>query len=308
MLSHCVRNFAKKYALGIELGGQTAAIAVAEKVGEFIYKKKGIPTREPITPDEAMKNIITEVKKSGYEIDRIGIASFGPLNLYEGKIGGTPKPLWPGFPLVKAIQKEFPDARVVLETDVNAPAYSEYLKLKEKDPTIKSVAYATIGTGVGVGLFTDGKPLHGTMHPECGHFRPRKMEGDNFPGVCPYHGDCVEGHLGAPSIAARLGIKPNELAKIPDDHIVWKYFAEYAGQLAGSCALAYSLDAFVIGGGITTAPGREFLIKDIQKATEKFLNNYIKVPKVILPAYGGDSGLVGATAVAINGDLFDVNK
>ena len=31
-------------------------------------------------------------------------------------------------------------------------------------------------------------------------------EGDTFEGVCPYHKDCVEGLVSAPSIAKRAGI------------------------------------------------------------------------------------------------------
>ena len=305
MLAAARRNFAKKFALGLEIGGQTAAFAITDKLGSFLYKRKGIPTRVPITPDEAKDNIVAAIKESGYEIGTIGIATFGPVDLYRGKIGKTPKPAWGGYPLVAKIQAEFPEAKVVIETDVNAPAYSEYLALHEKDPSIKSVAYATIGTGVGVGIFCDGKPLHGHMHPEAGHLMPRRVPGDNFQGSCPFHGDCVEGLIAAPGIADRLGIQPNELAKIPDDHIVWEYFANYAGQMCANLALAYSLDAFVIGGGMTTAPGREFLIENIRKVTKKILNGYIDEPKVILPTFGGDAGLVGATAVALHPEVFE---
>ena len=305
MLEAARRAFGRKFACGIEVGGQTAAIAITDQVGQFLYKRKGIPTRVPITPDDATGNIIKAIKESGFEIDRIGIASFGPLDLYNGKIGNTPKPAWAGFPLVAKYQSEFPHCKVVLETDVNAPAYSEYIALKRKNPAIKSVAYATIGTGVGVGVFCDGKPLHGTMHPEAGHIFPKRCEGDTFKGNCPFHSDCIEGMVGALSIAERLGLKPNELHKIPNDHVVWEYFATYAAQMVTNLAMAYSLDAFVIGGGIVTAPGREYLIENIRNITKKLINGYVKTPEVILPEYGADAGLVGATAVAITPEIFE---
>ena len=94
MLASAKRNFAQKYALGIEIGGQTAAFAITDKLGSFLYKKKGIPTRVPITPEEAKDNIVRAIRKAGFEIDRIGIATFGPVDLYRGRIAKTPKPAW----------------------------------------------------------------------------------------------------------------------------------------------------------------------------------------------------------------------
>lgn len=294
---------------GIELGGQTAAIAIFKELGEFIYKKKGIPTREPITPSEAVENIAKEIQtyqqESGCVIKAIGIATFGPVFIKKGQIGVTPKPLWSNFPLVAEFQKHFKGIPISIETDVNAPAYSEFQKYSESHPEACSLAYATIGTGVGVGACVDGHTIHGRMHPEVGHIKPVMHPKDSeFKGGCPFHGQCVEGLVSAVAIAERLGIKPNELQNIPDDHYVWEAFADYVGQLAASCALMYSLDAFVIGGGIVTAKGREFLIERIKEATERHLNGYIHVPDVIVPYYSQDAGLVGACAVAINPSVF----
>jgi len=45
------------------------------------------------------------------------------------------------------------------DTDVNAPALAEYIY--REDMSHSSVAYITVGTGVGVGLVVNGKTVHG---------------------------------------------------------------------------------------------------------------------------------------------------
>ncbi len=54
-----------------------------------------------------------------------------------------------------------------IDTDVNAAAMAEF-KLG-KHAIKQSLVYITIGTGVGVGVIVNGKPIHGLTHPEGGH-------------------------------------------------------------------------------------------------------------------------------------------
>ena len=75
---------------------------------------------------------------------------------------------------------------------MNAPALSEFINVcRPKGQT--SLAYITVGTGVGVGLVVNGATVHGLLHPEGGHVHVKKRTGDDFEGSCPFHGDCIEG-------------------------------------------------------------------------------------------------------------------
>jgi fructokinase len=59
---------------------------------------------------------------------------------------------------------------MAFDTDVNAPAMYEFLHARQYvNPQITSCAYITVGTGVGIGLVVNGKPVHGLLHPEAGH-------------------------------------------------------------------------------------------------------------------------------------------
>lgn len=121
------------------------------ELGKFIWKKKGIPTAYPIRGEDSIRLICNTIKEAGQKYSAIGIASFGPIKIAEGKIGNTTKPNWKHFPLIAEIRKNLnKDIPIILETDVNAPAYSEYLALHEKGIKTKSLAYLTVGTGVGL--------------------------------------------------------------------------------------------------------------------------------------------------------------
>lgn len=54
---------------------------------------------------------------------------------------------------------------VRFDTDVNAPALAEYTY--HARPGESSVAYITVGTGVGVGLVINGRTVHGAWSLFC---------------------------------------------------------------------------------------------------------------------------------------------
>jgi len=295
----------KKVVACLELGGTSAAIAIADSLGSFLWKKKGIATGTSRDPSQVIEEICKELLNSGYKFDTLGIASFGPLNIKAGCIGLTPKPLWKHFPLVAELHKHLGEScKIILETDVNAPAYSEYLALKEKEPNVVSVAYMTIGTGVGLGVYSDGRPYHGVFHPEFGHSLLPPAPGDTYSGFCPYHHNCLEGLISCNALAERLGISIDQLPTVPNDDPVWDIFAYYIGVAAANAALAYSLDYFVIGGGVMTGDNRSFLFEKAQKYCDKFINNYIPTPKIVPPVYLKDAGLVGAAACGLYQSVF----
>jgi fructokinase len=287
----------------IELGGTSAAVAVADTIGHFLWQKRGIPTGA-LAPELAIAGICEELKKAPHKFDTIGVASFGPLNIAQGRMGETPKPGWRDFPLVAAISKHFPGVKIILDTDVNGPAYSEYLALCKEDPSPHCVAYMTIGTGVGLGLVAEGRPYHGLMHPEVGHLSIKKQEGDKFAGACPFHGDCVEGLLSAVSLAKRLGIAQTELPGVPNEHPVWDQFSFYLAEAAVNAALAYAIDKLYVGGGICTGEGRGFLLERANEYAKQLMNGYVAVPSIELPHYLRDAGLVGAAALALRPEAF----
>lgn len=114
-----------------------------------------------------------------------------------------------------------------IDTDVNAAALAEYTMGAGKGRG--SLLYVTVGTGIGGGFVTDGRMIHGLVHPEMGHMILAPLEGDTMPdGVCPYHRHCLEGLASGPAIEKRWGLSAKLMT---EDHPAWELEATYLAQM-----------------------------------------------------------------------------
>lgn len=234
---------------GIELGGTKTVVAVGNDNGEVI-KEHRYPTT---TPEETMTNAVDWLRERGAP-QSIGVAAFGPVSINPahpryGCMLDTPKPGWSGGAILGPLADAFPDAKLAIETDVNAAALAE-ARIGAAEG-MGDVVYITIGTGIGAGILSGGRLIHGVMHPECGHFKVPRAPGDaDFPGVCPFHGDCLEGLASGPAIAQRWG-KP--AADLPADHPAWDVQAWYLAHAVLTLTAVVSPQRVIIGGGVSQA-------------------------------------------------------
>jgi fructokinase len=273
----------------VELGGTKINVAVGTGLGA-ITAKAVIPTTRP---DETLAATIDFLKNHG-PLDVVGIASFGPACLDEssprwGSIMATPKPHWSHTPVASTIRDAL-GVPVAFDTDVNGAALGEYRWGALSGCGVG--LYLTIGTGVGGGGVIDGKPLHGLVHPEMGHIRLKRMAGDAFAGVCPFHGDCFEGLVSGPAVMARLGMSLSDADEAAAEPVY-----DALGQALASLILTLSPHRIVIGGGVSKAPGFH---ARAEAAMRDWLGGYCDVPQdcVVPPALGDEAGILGAIALA----------
>jgi len=166
---------------------------------------------------------------------------------------------------------------------------------------LKSCVYYTIGTGVGVGVYAEGKLIHGLLHPEAGHIPVKRHPDDTYEGFCPYHKDCLEGVTAGPAIERRYGVKGTELSV---DHEAWQLVAYYIAQALTSTVLLLSPEKIILGGGVMH---QEQLFPLIHEQLKQNLNGYVQHPMilenieqyVISPGLGDDAGLCGAIAIGL---------
>lgn len=279
----------------LEAGGTKMVCAIGDETGA-IFEQVSIPTE---TPEITMPKMITYFKEKG--IEALGIGCFGPIDPDSdsetyGYITSTPKLAWANYNIVKAF-KEALNCPVGFDTDVNGSVLGEVTFGQAKNK--KCVVYVTIGTGVGAGIYIEGKLLHGMLHPEAGHVLIQKREGDNYQGKCPYHKSCLEGHAAGPAIEERWGKKAIELK---DNEAVWDLEAYYIAQALSGYVLTLSPEMIILGGGVMH---QEQLFPLIRKYVSEMLNGYIKTKELadmehyIVPAsLHDDQGIMGCLELA----------
>jgi fructokinase len=158
---------------------------------------------------------------------------------------------------------------------------------------------------IGVGLIVRGKSVFGMNHTELGHIRVVRKPGDTFPGICSFHGDCIEGLASGPAIEARAGMPASQL---PADHSAWDFAAHGLAQLLHTMVLATAPSRIFLGGGVMS--GQTHLFERIQQELKRSLNGYVEAPEleqglarfIASPGLGTMAGPLGALALAADAE------
>lgn len=283
---------------GIEAGGTKFVCAVGTGPDDL-----RATTRFPTTtPAETLERAIAFFKEHE-ALTAIGIASFGPVDVHSssstfGYITSTPKAGWAHTEFAPAVQRAL-GVPVGFDTDVNAAALGEHRWGAARG--LDTFIYLTIGTGIGGGGMTNGKLMHGLVHPEMGHIRiPHDRSLDPFPGNCPFHGDCLEGLAAGPAIEARWGQRGE---KLPRDHPAWELEARYLAFSLTNFVCTLSPQRIIMGGGVMKQPD---VLPAVRRLVQEFLNGYVQAPQIlkdidgfiVAPALGDRAGALGAIALA----------
>jgi fructokinase len=274
---------------GIEAGGTKFVCAVGS--GPQDIQAIEFPTTRPAeTIGQAL-----DFFRAHAPLAAVGIGSFGPIDPNPksptyGYITSTPKKNWANCDFAGAVGRAL-GVPVAFDTDVNAAALAEFRW--GAGCGIGSFIYVTVGAGIGGGAMEDGRLLHGRLHAEMGHIRiPHDRVHDPFPGLCPYHGDCLEGLAAGPAIEARWGRAGGQL---PDGHAAWDLEAEYLalGIVNWTCTL--SPERIILGGGVLR---RAELFPKVRVRVAELLNQYVEAPEIVPAELGMRAGVLGSIALA----------
>jgi fructokinase len=288
------------YFAVIEAGGTKFNCAIVNAEREILAEQRVATTTPDATLVEVVRFFKTQ-KEAGFNFCRLGLGCFGPLDLHSdspsyGSITATPKPHWSNIAIVPLLEQAL-NCRVEFDTDVNAAALAEQRWGAAQGVEVS--IYVTVGTGIGGGVVINGKPLHGLIHPEIGHMLIPAPEG--IEGVCPFHGNCVEG-LASGTAMGKIWQQPAET--LADDHQAWDIQAQVLGGMCHNLLLSFSPQKIILGGGVMNMSG---LLEKVIHYTEKSLAAYLQMPMdknladiICLPGLDQRSGLFGALALLLS--------
>lgn len=288
----------------VETGGTKVfcGIVAADEPQKLLVTRR-IPTT---TPDETIGRIneFFAEARAEHPITALGVASFGPVNVDPtrerwGWITGTPKAGWIDTDLVGRIDVSR-DVPTAMLGDVGSAALGE--QTWGAGAGLSRVGYATFGTGVNVGLAIDGAVFHGNGYPELGHILVRRHPRDGYAGVCPFHGDCIEGLASGPAVLGRWGAETRALSPEGRAEAV-EILAFYIAQFAAMTGYLAGVERFVVGGGVLKTAG---LLDEARRQLPIVTGGAGVAHAAALdddgflaaPALGDHSGLLGAVAAA----------
>ncbi len=303
------------YYIGIDIGGTNTEIGIVTENGEIKAKTKF--RTQDFTSDLQYVNHLSEVisdlqAKNSVEITGIGIGAPNG-NYYTGRIENAPNIKWAtNLPIVKLLKGKF-EVPVMLTNDANAAAIGE--KIFGKAQKMSDFIVITLGTGLGSGLFVNGKIVHGYtgFAGEMGHINA--VPGGRLCG-CGKHG-CLETYVSATGLRTTVlemiaknyqssvlqNVKVSEITskiiyeaaqkgdKLAKD--AFDFTAKILGEKLADITAILSPEAIFIAGGLSSAGNYiiEPLINHFNKNVMSAFNNKVKIEVSGLKA---DVGIIGA--------------
>ncbi|MEM9508227.1 MAG: ROK family protein [Cyanobacteria bacterium P01_E01_bin.35] len=284
-----------KEVVGVDLGG------TAIKLGRFLQDGTCLETivmatPQPANPKPVVKAIAQGVKQLNlnYTCGAIGIGLPGPTdNARRIAKKSINLPGWDDVPVADWLEEQT-DLLTVLENDANCAAIGEAWLGAGKE--FQDFILLTLGTGVGGGIFLDGKLFTG-RDGAAGELGLITLNPDGYPCRSGNQGS-LEQYASIGSIHRRTGKEPAEMGKLAQagDKAAMAFWQDYGKTLgAGLASLVYVLtpEAIIIGGGIS-ASSEFFLPSTLTEIKRRVVSPSRQGLKLYTAKLGNQAGMLGA--------------
>ncbi|MFO3688314.1 ROK family glucokinase [Staphylococcus felis] len=315
----------KNLILAVDVGGTTCKLGIFNQSLEMI-DKWSIDTDISDSTGKLILRQIYEAFVQKFETQDLnmrdvigmGIGIPGPVDFETGTIHGAVNLNWPNKVNVINIMKTFVDFPVIVDNDANVAALGEKFNGAGKDAD--DVVAITLGTGLGGGIISNGKIVHGHngSGAELGHFRVDHDQ--RFKCNCGKSG-CIETVASATGVInlvnfyyPKLTFKSSILeliknktvtakavfdaAKAGDQFCIFitERVANYIAYLASIISVTTNPKYIILGGGMSDAG--DILIENIK--TEYHHLTFTPAQEnteIVRAELGNDAGMVGAAGL-----------
>jgi glucokinase len=297
-------------------GARVAALDIgATKLAAGLVDRDGAVTRFTVRPTpagegvdaaavrDAVVALLDEVVGGGDE-DVVAVACAGPVDAATGTVSPVNIPAWRDFPLVRALERWRPTARVVLHNDVLPLAVAEHRLGAGRGA--QALLGLVISTGIGGGLVLAGEPVPGPTG-NAGHIGHVPVELDGPRCQCGGRG-CVETYASGPSMLAHARQQGWRGADVPElmaaaragEPVAVATIERAADALAAgilAAAVLCDLDRVVVGGGVAQAG--DVVLAPLRRAYHRRAGlEFARRLEIVPAALGPHAGVIGAAALA----------
>ena len=316
-----------KYGIAVDLGASKIKIGIGSKDRILCtLTKETAKKKESTAISKQIKEMIHSVlDKTGVKIADvcgIGIGSIGKFDKKRGSIVNSSNLSYKGrIPVLEPIKKEFKKP-VYLENDCRVAVIGEKNYGIGKRRRIDNLAYITISTGIGGGIYIDGHLLHGKDNNaiEPGHFVVDFSEKLRCGCGKKGHWEAYCSGRNMPNYVKLLCKEDPKISKFSDfDDADWNRIdtkklydlakkgnktANYIvkGKIGKLNAIgfacitnAYDPEIITVGGSVTLN-NKKLILAPIQSYIENYLRN--RKPKILITPLGEDAVIYGGLALA----------
>lgn len=294
--------------LALDIGGTKIAAGLVDGCGALVHRAQSpVPRGDAEAVWAVASRLITSALAVGGDVQGVGIASAGPIDLPSATVSPINLTAWQRFPIVSRVA-ELTGLPVRLGGDGLCMALGERWCGAGRDADF--LLGMVVSTGVGGGLVLDGAPYAGRTG-NAGHVGHVVVDPGGALCSCGGHG-CVETVAAGPRMvqwALTHGwTGPTDAAALAasasaGDAVARRAYERGARGLAAmiaSVAAVCDLDLVVIGGGV--ARSGALLFDPLRAALDDYAGlGFLSALQVLPARLGGDAGLVGAAALAIAG-------
>ncbi len=298
---------AKNLAIAVDIGGTNIRTAIIDQDGKIIAKNVTKTIQTGKSGNIIVAQVIGDIKKlivknSPRKFKGIGVSAVGPIDMKKGAIVNTPNIKYKFIPIVEPLRKTF-GLPVFFLNDCNAGALGE--KYFGEGKKFSNLVYITISSGIGGGAIVNGNLLLGKdgNAAEIGHMIVDTEY--NLPCTCGKGRGHWEAYASGNNIAKffRAWNKNKhsistaadifDLARKKDKTALM--FMEKLGKINGrgisNVIAAYDPEVVILGGAVALNNSEIFL-----KYGEKYIDKFLRWPKIEITALGESSPLLGAAA------------